>query len=278
MRNLEMSVETVVAELYRSLLMREPDQAGLRVYAEKLRSRSVGLGTVIRGMIRSEEFRRKLPELVYGSAVVHPDRFTNDASVSGEVELFLKLFVNHGARHRIVVDVGAEGVGCSNSYDLVRSFGWKGYLVQGEPSVAPILERDFAGCDVQVIRCFVGNEERTKVVELHQKTSEGGGPQVGVDGSSGTGRVHVPVLRLGTLLMAHGVPRDFDLLCLTVEAPAAVLAQVTSDDGFDPQWVIVSAVVGGERQAPEEGDLGEGLRSRYRMAARTVNSVILVRL
>lgn len=272
MNDLGLSAEEVVTELYRSLLMREPDEHGLRAYSSWLRERSHGVAHVVRHMLSSNEFRGMVPSLVYGSTAFHPDRFTNDRSLHGEVELLLRLWVNGTAKHRIVVDVGAQGAEGSNSYDLLRTFGWKGILTESDPSLLPVIRDQFQGVDFSLVHCAVADYEGTIELRIapEQGVVEGGGGL-----AAGTQGVHVPVLRIGTLLRAQALPRDFDVLCISERAGGSVaLNDLVADGGFEPQWVIMRRAAGAVGGSMDDLALSEAVRSRFRVAAQTAGSLI----
>jgi hypothetical protein len=53
-----------------------------------------------------------------------------------KVGLLIRAMVNDAAAHRIVAYIGARGRERSNSFDLLRHFGWKGLPIEANP--API--------------------------------------------------------------------------------------------------------------------------------------------
>lgn len=274
MDDLGLSVSEVVTELYRSLLVREPDEAGLKAYSVWLRERSHGISDVVRHMLGSDEFRAKSPALVFGATCVHPDRFTNDQSRHGEVGLLLKLLVNGGDKRRVVVDVGARGRDGSNSYDFLRSFGWRGLLIDRDPVAIAGIQGEFAGSDFDLVHCAIGDREGT--VEVPSTGTGGASAPVGVRGTEGVSTVHVPLLKLKTVLQAHKVPKDFDLLCVGLkDGGIAVVNEALGDGDFQPAWVVVRRPPGAGAMAMDDLPFSEGLRSRYRIAEQTPGSLIL---
>lgn len=272
---LGLSAEEVVRELYRSLLLREADETGLRNYATRLRDRSSALSDIVRRIVSSDEFRGKAQGLIYGTAIVRPERFTNDHSRHGEVGLLLKRLVNASAKHRVVVDVGARGRDGSNSYDFLRSFGWRGLLIDRDPAAIAGIQGDFAGCDFELVHCAIGDREGT--VEIGSAATLKGAPDpAGSSGAAGAPTVHVPLLKLKTVLQAHKIPKDFDLLCVGVKDGGIPLMNEALGDGdFQPGLILLRRPSEAGAKSVEDLPLSEALRSRYRIAEQTLGSVIL---
>lgn len=110
-----------VANLYRGIFRREPDP-GIESIVAALDRGDTDLAGVIKTFVSSDEF-------AVASARVESPPFMNEQSQFGEVQHLIRMMVNDG-RNRVVVDVGARGRERSNSYDLMKHFGWRGILVE----------------------------------------------------------------------------------------------------------------------------------------------------
>lgn len=270
--------EELVAELYRGLLNREPDPAGLSSYATMLANATTTLAELITLIIHSDEFRGRAQQLIPKPASAHAQRFTNDVSKHGEIPMLLNLWVNSTAAHRIVVDVGAGGLQGSNSHDLLRHFHWKGLLVQAHPYLIPSIRRDFQDLDMTVVNCAASDQAGIVEVDI---VGDDGAPSLNPDPSDSSDaamqRIQVPVVRLGPLLQAHAIPAAFDLLSLdTGGSDVQVLDDLLSHSGYAPRWVILGASDQFHPRTVEDPNLlPDTVRTRYRIAAHTQAYVIL---
>jgi hypothetical protein len=120
--------DTFVAELYRGLLGREPDPESQKKVERLIRGRA-SVEDIVGEFLRSTEYRDSQQR-----RAAAPSRLTNDQTQFGEFELLLKRWLPRAVEHPIVVDVGARGRERSNSYDLLRTFGWRGLLVKPTPT------------------------------------------------------------------------------------------------------------------------------------------------
>ena len=86
--------------------------------------------------------------------------------------------------NKIIVDVGARGRERSNSFDLLRHFGWRGLLIEANPSLLESIRADFAGTDFFLEFCAVSDYEgraefyfgvNDDVSSLSQHAAEGWG-------------------------------------------------------------------------------------------------------
>lgn len=277
MGSISVDVAAVVTELYRILLLRDPDPVGLRGYVQRLSSRSASVGDILQEMLSSDEFLARAPSLLYGGASFHPDRFTNDCSQYGELPILIRLWVNAAAKHRIVVDVGARGRERSNSFDLLKTFGWKGVLIEANPALIPQIERDFAGLNMELINCAVSDFEgsasffigsNADVSSLNSAAALGWGPI--------NGTVEVPVCRLSSLLSARQVPNDFDLLSIDIEGEdVKVFNDLVGASDFLPHWVILEASYSFRTTSLQDIPVSDEVRARYRIAGQTEANLLL---
>lgn len=260
----------IITEFYRGFLRREPDALAMGK-AARLASGEATLEDMIQEFVGSEEYRNPPPP---------PEPpLTNDQTQYGEFMLLLARWIGRAVKHPVVVDVGARGRERSNSYDLMKHFGWRGYLVEANPSlIAPITEA-FAGLDMDLINCAVSDYDgeatfyigvNDDVSSLDQKASEGWGDL--------KGEVTVTVARLGPLLDARKVPKDFALLSIDIEGEdVKVLNDVVVNAGYRPVWVILEASYDFATKALEELPLHPEVLAAYDLVAQTKANLILER-
>lgn len=261
------SAKQVVAALYRAALGRDADASGLAFYSDMVARDPAGLMGVADGLFQSTE--RKLlnaPGLA-------------DHTQFGELKLMLRHLVDEGARHRLIVDVGARGRERSNSYDLLADFGWRGLLVEANPSLADDIKAAFQGLDYALESCAVGPVEGTlpfyigandDVSSLKRSAAEGWGEL--------KGEIAVPVFRLVTLLEKHQLPLDFEILSLDIEGlDVDVLNDLVDNSSYRPSIVIIEASYGGQTQRLEDVNCSANVCREYQIADKTHANLILTR-
>ena len=125
-----LSATVVVTALYEELLQRGADDAGLHMKLAGLKTGKTTIREIVQEMVASEEFGEKLTSFLNSMNKGGKFRFTNDVSEHGEIWQLVRLWVNEQAQCGIVVDVGARGRERSNSFDLMKHFGWRGLLIE----------------------------------------------------------------------------------------------------------------------------------------------------
>ena len=78
-----------------------------------------------------------------------------DQSQFGEASILLGNL--NPERHGIPVNVGAHSREGSNSYDLLSKYRWHGLLIEANPALYSVIERDFAGVDFVLERCAISD-------------------------------------------------------------------------------------------------------------------------
>lgn len=257
----------LVKALYRGLLRREPDPAA-QDKVVRLEAGEFTVEDLLREFLQSDEY------VSLGGA---SHRFLNDQTQFGEFELLLKRWIALANPQPWVVDVGARGRERSNSYDLLRTFGWKGVLVEANPNLIPSITEDFDGLDIDLIQCAVSDYDgeatfflgvNADVSSLNEGASAGWGPIVG--------QVTVPVRRLGPLLRERQVPEDFGLLSIDIEGEdIRVLNDLVSNFGYRPRWVIIEASYNFQTTSLDDQPFDETVRANYELVAQTAANLIL---
>ena len=265
------AIETVTA-LYRALLLRDPDKAGLDGWSNRLLQGHTDLKGLVGAILRSAEFAQRSGAILLHYAHPGSARFTNDNSQFGETWLLLRSMVNRAARHRILVDVGARGSGDSNSYDLMRHFGWRGVLIDANPHRLEPIRREFEGLDASIVHSAVSDYEGEAefyvggVASLSQAFSARFGEL--------RDKVRVRVQRLGSILQAHAVPNDFDFLSIDAEGEDVTILNDVVAAGYAPGWVTIEAAApaGETRLGPP---FSAEVTALYEVVDRTAANLIL---
>ncbi len=269
----------LVAALYQGLLGREADAAGLSHKVARLRSGAATPGDVADEIIRSAEFGARLPSLAATAVDDGHGRFTNDQSQYGELGLLLRLWVNAQAKCGIVVDAGARGRERSNSFDLMRHFGWRGILIEANPSLLAKIEQEFAGLDLILVSCAVSDHEgrATFTIGVNDDVSSLTATLAANWGKL-NGEIEVDVRRLGDILSANAVPHEFDLLSLDIEGEdVKVINDLVDHTPYRPSWVIIEASDDFRVRTLDDGPFSPAVRLTYEVVAATPANLILGR-
>ena len=89
------------------------------------------------------------------------------------------------------------------------------------------------------------------------------------------GQVTVKVERLATLLEAHEIPRDFDVLSIDAEGEDVRILNDTVLAGWMPRWVIIEASDDFRVRSLRDLPLLPAVVERYRVVVQTKANLIL---
>ncbi len=270
---------SLIQDCYDALLGRDADEFGLRTKVDRLLSGEASLGDALREIMASAEFASRVPTILAGSPDVEALRFTNDMSQFGEIWRLVRTWVNAQAVCGVVVDVGARGRERSNSYDLMRHFGWSGLLIEANPALIASIQRDFAGLDLRLLSCAVSDYtgqatftlgSNNDVSSLNAALAENWGDTKGA--------VEVEVRRLSDILREHAIPEVFDLLSLDIEGEdIKVLNDLIDTSAYRPAWVIIEASDDFRVRTLNDAPFSPTVRANYVVRAATSANLILCR-
>lgn len=153
--------------------------------------------------------------------------------------ILLRLF---GKDHKgYYVDVGANnGIFISNTFALYRA-GWRGMCVEPNPEAFAKLKSNRSQ-DV-CLNVAVGAEPG--VLQLNWQEGITEGSFIDNAASAGGPKSTVEVRTLGSLLKAHDVPADFDLLSIDVEGYEMNVLKGLAWESFRPHIIILEYNAGG---------------------------------
>jgi FkbM family methyltransferase len=273
-----MSVENedIVSAFYTKILLRDPDVAGYSAHVSNLASGTVGFGPLLDAFLTGEEFRANFQKFMR-TYNTNDLRFTNDHSQHGEFLEILKLILEFGADNRIVVDVGANGKERSNSYDLLKEFGWQGLLIEANPALSDQIRADFDGLNFSLVSVAVSDEVGTGTLSLGINSDISSlSPENTTCWGPITGGVTVPVQRLPNILRQYDIPHVFDLLSLDIEGyDARVLNDLVLNSAYRPRFVIIEGSHNFTITDPGQIGVSALVCEQYELSARTAANLIL---
>lgn len=263
------TAEQVITALYRAVFDRDPDAEGLRTYEDLLRSGSSDLGKIAAFFFNSDEHSLKM---------MGPSRI-RDHTQFGELAQLLRVLTRTGSEFQLVVDVGARGRDRSNSYNLMKDFGWRGLLVEANPFLIDSIRSEFEGLDYALVNCAVGDTPGTLPFHigvnddvsslLAEHASAWGDIQRTVD---------VEVRRLADVLRDQQVPASFGVLSLDIEGlDVRVLNDLIVNSDYRPTVVIIEASYDFSTKTLADAGLCEEVQSAYRLVGQTAANLILQR-
>jgi FkbM family methyltransferase len=267
----------LVHALYETLLLRSADPDGLKEKVDAILCARYGFKDLIRSILESPEFSEV--HSAFYRRYIDPSiaRFTNDSSQYGETNLLIKHMVNEAAAHRIVVDVGARGREGSNSYDLVRFFGWRGLLIEANPAVIDEIRDEFAGLDVEILNCAVSDYTGEGVLHIGANYDVSSLVEENtLNWGEVRGTVAINVKRLSEILEAFLIPSDFDLLSLDIEGEdIKALNELVESGSYRPRWVIIEASYDFRTRSLDDLPFSPTVRNEYDIVAQTAPNLIL---
>ena len=276
---LESWVSNLIEALYRTLLLREPESQGLdenlghyiKHFAEG------GAASIpIMAFLSSDEFIQNFPRFQDHYLKSGGNKFTLDQSQHGEIDLLVRLMINAAAKHRIVVDVGANGRARSNSYDLLKFCRWKGILIEANPALISAIEQEFGEFDVQIINSAVSDYTGDGILHIGSNDDVSSLTEENARNWGETkGSIPITVRLLSDILNIYNIPADFDLLSIDAEGEDIKIFNEILLNGFRPRWVIIEASFEFSTKSLSDLPFCDLARQLYRIAGQTKANLIL---
>ncbi len=261
------SAEQVIEAFYRAVLNRVPDSAGMKAHVTRLNSDPAELMVIAQELFDCDEHTR----LADNSPGI------TDHSQFGEFKILLGQLIKNVSNVGMIVDVGARGRERSNSFDLLSHFGWRGILIEANPSLYKEIEVGFKGTDYKLVKCAVGTTEgklpfyvgsNDDVSSLLKDAAEGWGEL--------RGQIDVEVKRLPDILRRLKVPHDFDVLSIDIEGvDVPVLNDLIGSSRFRPKYVIIEASYSFKTKRLSDVKCSDEVQSCYEMVGQTEANLIL---
>ena len=260
---------------YNALLGREPDDSAKVNWAASDKGAS-SLYNLLSSIASSPEFSTRQKEARKLRRVGDLDEFFNEQSQFGEVGRLIRQMVNESASQKMVVDIGANGRERSNSYDLLRYFGWQGLLIEANSQRNHAIDTDFAGLNYRLVNCAISDYEgeanfhlgiNDDVSSLKEEVAVSWGPV--------RGTTTVVVRPLPSVLSEYAIPSNFDLLSIDAEGEDIRILNDTIDKGYRPQWIIIEAVHNQGTSSLDALGFTELVLTTYKLVDSTVANLIL---
>ena len=271
------NTQLLIESLYENLLGRSADKAGSDDKIDRLDRGLSSINQVINEILTSDEFCQKLPDFNSKFSKASSSMFTNNVSQFGEIELLINHWVRDIAQVPIVVDVGARGKERSNSWDLLKYFGFRGLLVEANALLVPQIKKDFGGLDYKLISCAVSNYEgeaeftigvNDDVSSLEAKAAEAWGQTKGI--------MKVQVQKLPNLLKRENIPHNFFLLSLDIEGEdIKVFNDLVGNSKYRPKFVIIEASYDFATKSLDDIPLLDSVKKSYQLIGQTKANLIL---
>ncbi len=277
---LPLTGQDIVEAFYQALLGRPADPAGLKQKAERFDRGEASIRDLANEFVQSEEFAARIPKLLASRPIDDAAmRLTSDVSQYGELWLLLRRWVNAQAHCGLVVDVGARGRERSNSYDLMRHFGWSGLLVEANPALLASIRSDFAGCAFELVSCAVSDYSGSATFTIGSNDDVSSlDPSLAENWGTTRGVVEVEVRRLAEVLSEHAIPERFDLLSLDIEGEdIKVLNDLVEHSAFRPDWIIIEASHDFQVRTLTDAPFAPAVRDAYAVVDTTRANLILGR-
>lgn len=275
---------------YRGVLLRPADQGGLEDFTKALEAGEITPEDLIATLIQSDEFveeasARHFPDGLTPTddGAAAPDGpsgdFVSSHSQFGEIPKLMEAWAEAAVSEKIVVDVGARGRDRSNSYDLMKHFGWRGVLIEANRKLIKQIRREFKGLDFAVVEAAVSDYEgkatftigtNDDVSSLNPDAARSWGPD--------RGTMQVKVRRLAPILAEHNVPERFGLLSIDIEGEdLKVLNDLVNESNYRADYVIIEASYDFATKALSDLDLSSEVRDAYEMFDQTRANLLLRR-
>lgn len=260
------TVDQVVRALYQATFDREPEPEGLAAYSRVLEENPYALMDVSRSLFASDEHKSLLRRLS-----------GEDHSQFGEYPIIVRRLAQLGSKHRIIVDVGARGKERSNSFDLLHHHGWRGLLVEANPSLYQGITDEFSGLDFELVRCAVGPTEGTMPFYIGTNNDVSSlNRQQAADWGEIRGEIQVSVRRLEMILGENAIPRDFDILSLDIEGlDISVFNDLILNSSYRPKTVVIEASCDFAVKDPSEVGVDAKAMELYEIVGQTRANFIL---
>jgi FkbM family methyltransferase len=266
----------LIRQTYRSLLARDPEPSAVETWTVLLNSRQKEFSQFLTTLLESPEFATRASDLLAKRSPAQEMALVHDHSQYGEVRLLMREMINAAAKYRILVDVGANSVVGSNSFDLLKYFGWRGLLIEPNVHLTDEINAAFAGLDSALVNVAVSDYEGTATLHLGVTSAVSSLNRGSVEQWGETrGEMRVPVHRLPPILESHDIPRDFDLLSLDSEGEDAKILNDVYGSGYRPRWVIIEAFEASKVKSLAELPLQQEVVDSYSIVAQTYANLVL---
>jgi len=267
-------VYALIDGIHKVLLGRPADERSLEHWSSVLAHDQGGIAELISLLLKSDEFADKIG--VFCKKHLESPPFLLEKSQNQEIKKLFDLVLSDQIKHKIIVDVGANGAQGSNSYDLMRYFSWQGILIEANPRLSSRINEDFAGLNYTLVTTAVSNFAGH--TNLFLGVSDGIS-SMHENNTSYWGKVNetieVAVRRLPDILEEHTIPRDFGLLSIDAEGEDIKILNDTIQSGYRPQWILFEAYLPQQLTSLDGLNLAEVVKENYAFVGATHSNIFL---
>jgi FkbM family methyltransferase len=271
--------DQLVRIAYELILLRSPDPPGGAAAADNLTSGKSDIFALFQALLQSEEFAVHQTSFIHHYVKPEWRRLLLDHTQNGEFKFILEFLMSHGHTNKVIVDVGARGIDRSNSYDLMKHFGWRGLLIEANARLHPAIREAFAGTHFELENAAVSDYEGTAAFFFGVNDDVSSLSQIAAAGWGDIqGTTNVNVHRLATLLGKHDIPADFDILSLDIEGEdIRALNMLIDASAYRPRLIVIE--IGGRPDIADPAALGfsSGVLHHYEYFAHCGPNLFLKR-
>jgi FkbM family methyltransferase len=264
--------DVFVAGLYEQLLGRTATPEEVASHVISLLSGATDAAGMVARFVSSDEYTQRVSS--------EQASFINAHDQFGEITLLLQEWALQSVAEPLVVDIGARGRDRSNSYDLMKHFGWRGLLVEANPALLSNIRAEFDGLSCVLVGTAVSdyNGSAEFTIGLNDDVSSLD-PAAASSWGDTRGTVSVEVRRLPELLAEHGIPHEFGLLSLDIEGEdVKVLVDLIAGSEYRPNYIIIEASQDFQITSLDALDVPGIVRETYEVFTQTRANLLLRRI
>ena len=159
-------------------------------------------------------------------------------SQHGDQEVIFNYLQEHPPTNKILVDVGAFGRDMSNTFALLE-LGWRGLLIEANPERVKIIEKEFAGLDVEILNMAISDEEGEMPLHLHSELGHDSLDPKWYPQDKTNESIMIKTSPLEKVLKTKKIPRKFDLLSVDTEGwDERIMTHLLNESTYRPTIIV----------------------------------------
>jgi FkbM family methyltransferase len=271
----DLTAEQFVRIAYQTLLSRDAEPAAVADKAGRMVSGHADPRMILEEILRSPEFGSQVGYLL--ARIGGNYRLLNSQAQYGELDILLCYLLNRAVVTKYVVDVGARGRERSNSFDLMKFFGWKGLLIEANPRLGDQIRNEFGGLDYELVQSAVSDYEGRGVFTLGANDDVSSlDPAAAEVWGQTRGSIEVEVQRLPRILSDRKVALDFGLLSIDIEGQdVRVFNDLVLNSDYRPRFVLIEASQDFSVTSLAQAGACQEAQAAYRIVGQTRSNLIL---
>ena len=166
--------------------------------------------------------------------------YYTDTTQHGEGRVIVAHFLTRPLINRCAVEVGCLGKEISNVWGLAQ-LGWRVLLVEPNPDMAPIINRDYARTDFKLEVCGAAPTEGSADCYLHTIPAHNSFKRDWYPQTLNGKTYEMALYRLEDILRRNAVPLDLDFLSIDTEGMDYEIMQQFLGSDYRPGLIITEA-------------------------------------